>query len=109
MNTTPPTACSAWRKLEAHAESWRGARLADLFASDPARARMLVAEAPGLRLDYSRQRLGALTLRLLAQLAAAPGRNASETSLGLLDAVRRHAAGAKQSDDITLVSVRLAP
>jgi len=73
MNTTPPTACPAWRKLEAHAESWRAARLADLFASDPARARMLVAEAPGVRLDYSRQRLGALTLKLLAQLAAERG------------------------------------
>jgi sigma-B regulation protein RsbU (phosphoserine phosphatase) len=47
--------------------------------------------------------------RLLAQLAQAPGRTASETSLGVLDAVRRHAAGAKQSDDITVVSVRCAP
>ncbi len=73
MNTTPPTACPAWRKLEAHAESWRAARLAELFASDAARTRTMVAEAPGLRLDYSRQRLGALTLRLLAQLAAERG------------------------------------
>jgi glucose-6-phosphate isomerase len=73
MNTTPPTACPAWRKLEAHAETWRAARLADLFASDSARPRTMVAEAPGLRLDYSRQRLGALTLRLLAQLAAERG------------------------------------
>jgi glucose-6-phosphate isomerase len=73
MNTTPPTACPAWRKLEAHAETWRAARLAELIASDPARTRTLVAEAPGLRLDYSRQRLGALTLRLLAQLAAERG------------------------------------
>ena len=46
--------------------------------------------------------------RLLAQLAAAPGRNARETTLGVLDAVRRHAAGAKQSDDITILSVRYA-
>ena len=73
MNTTSPTACSAWRRLEAHAESWRAARLAELFASDSARARTMVAEAPGLRLDYSRQRLGALTLKLLAQLAAERG------------------------------------
>jgi len=73
MNTTPPTACPAWRKLEAHAETWRAARLAELSASDPSRARTMVAEAPGLRLDYSRQRLGALTLKLLAQLAAERG------------------------------------
>lgn len=47
--------------------------------------------------------------RLIAQLAAQPGASARETALGVLEAVRRHAAGAKQSDDITLVSVRYAP
>ena len=73
MNTTPPTACPAWKKLEAHAATWRTARLADLTAGDPARARQMIAEAPGLRLDYSRQLAGALTLRLLAQLAAERG------------------------------------
>jgi len=44
--------------------------------------------------------------RLLAQLEALPGATARETTLGVLDAVRRHAAGAKQSDDITLLSIR---
>jgi phosphoserine phosphatase RsbU/P len=44
--------------------------------------------------------------RLLAHLEHAPGRSARETSVGVIDAVRRHAAGAKQSDDITVVSVR---
>ena len=73
MNTTPPTACPAWRKLQAHAESWRAAQLGDLFAGDPQRARTMLAEAPGVRLDYSRQRLGTLTLQLLAQLAAERG------------------------------------
>ena len=73
MNTTSPVACPAWRKLEAHADTWRTARLADLAAGDPARARPLVAEAPGVQLDYSRQRVGMLTLGLLAQLAAERG------------------------------------
>ncbi len=73
MNTTPPTDCPAWKKLEVHAESWRAARLAELFAGEPARAKTMAAEAPGLRLDYSRQRVGALTLKLLAQLAAERG------------------------------------
>ena len=73
MNTTPPNECTAWRKLEAHAQSWRGARIADLLRNDPARSTRFVAEAPGLRLDYSRQRVGALTLTLLAQLAAERG------------------------------------
>jgi sigma-B regulation protein RsbU (phosphoserine phosphatase) len=45
--------------------------------------------------------------RLLWQLEAAPGNNARETTLSVLDGVRRHASGAKQSDDITVVSVRL--
>jgi sigma-B regulation protein RsbU (phosphoserine phosphatase) len=44
--------------------------------------------------------------RLLAQLQTAAGQTARETTLGVLDAVRRHAAGAKQSDDITVLSVR---
>jgi phosphoserine phosphatase RsbU/P len=44
--------------------------------------------------------------RLLALLAASQKQSARETTLGVLGAVRRHATGAKQSDDITVVSVR---
>jgi glucose-6-phosphate isomerase len=73
LNTTSPVACPAWRKLEAHADTWRTGRLADVLASDPARSRQMVAAAPGVQLDYSRQRAGALTLRLLSQLAAERG------------------------------------
>ena len=46
--------------------------------------------------------------RLLALLEALPGRSATETTLEVLAAVRRHATGVKQSDDITVVSVRNA-
>ncbi len=73
MNTTSPLSCPAWKKLEAHAENWRGAQLTELFANDPTRSTALVAAMPGLQLDYSRQRVGALTLKLLAQLAAERG------------------------------------
>jgi len=73
MNTRSPLDCPSWKKLEAHAASWRGATLAELQAGDASRARQMVAEAPGLRLDYSRQLAGGLTLRLLAQLAAERG------------------------------------
>lgn len=73
MNTTPPTECKAWSQLAHHAESWKNVHLRDLFAGDAARAGQLVAEAPGVRLDYSRQRLGAVTLRLLSHLAAERG------------------------------------
>ena len=69
MNTTAPTECKAWADLTHHAESWRGVQLRDLFKTDVAREIQFVAEALGLKLDYSRQRLGAMTLRLLARLA----------------------------------------
>ncbi len=46
--------------------------------------------------------------RLLAHLQASSGHSARDTTLGVLEAVRRHAAGAQQSDDITVVSVRYA-
>jgi len=73
MNTRSPTQCPAWAKLSQHAESWRSVHLRELFAADDARGRQFVAEAPGVRYDYSRQRLGAITLRLLAHLAAERG------------------------------------
>jgi glucose-6-phosphate isomerase len=73
LNTVSPLQCPAWAKLVQHAESWRGVSLRELFAADDTRGRQFVAEAPGLRYDYSRQRLGAITLRLLANLAAERG------------------------------------
>jgi glucose-6-phosphate isomerase len=69
MNTSSLTACRAWSQLLAHAESWAQARLAELFAADPTRSTLFAAEAPGVRYDYSRQRVGAMTLRLLAHLS----------------------------------------
>jgi glucose-6-phosphate isomerase len=73
MNTRPPSQCPSWAKLAQHAESWRGVHLRELFESDSARARQFTVEAPGVRYDFSRQRLGAVTLRLLSHLAAERG------------------------------------
>jgi len=73
LNTLSPTRCPSWARLAQHAESWRGVHLRSLAAADPGRARQLAAEAPGVRYDYSRQHLGAMTLRLLAHLAAERG------------------------------------
>ena len=73
LPTLPPTECPAWAKLAAHAEGWRDTPLAELFRQDAQRGARFGAQAPGLLLDYSRQRVGALTLRLLAQLAAERG------------------------------------
>ncbi|HET7668768.1 MAG TPA: glucose-6-phosphate isomerase [Burkholderiales bacterium] len=73
MKTTSPTECKSWQQLLAHAESWRGVHLSDLFSGDAQRASHLAVEAAGVRYDYSRQRLGALTVRLLAHLAEERG------------------------------------
>jgi glucose-6-phosphate isomerase len=73
MNTLPPTDCKAWQQLAQHAESWSRVHLRELFAADSARGAKCVAEAPGVRYDYSRQRVGAMTLRLLVNLAAERG------------------------------------
>jgi glucose-6-phosphate isomerase len=67
MNTAPPTACRAWSALSAHAQA--APRIADLRASDASRAARCCADADGVRLDYSRQRVDARTLRLLGELA----------------------------------------
>ena len=60
----------SWTDLSHHAESWRGVHLRDLFSGDPNRASQFTVEGPGIRFDCSRQRLGAITLRLLGKLAA---------------------------------------
>jgi glucose-6-phosphate isomerase len=73
MNTTSPLQCKAWQDLAHHAESWRSAHLRQLFEHDKSRGARLEARAPGLRFDYSRQHLGAITLRLLARLAEERG------------------------------------
>jgi glucose-6-phosphate isomerase len=70
MKTISPAQCVAWTELGAHAESWKAVQLRSLFARDRARGTRLLVHAPGLRLDFSRQRLGPVTLRLLAKLAA---------------------------------------
>jgi phosphoserine phosphatase RsbU/P len=47
--------------------------------------------------------------RLLGRLSNDPGQNAAETVSSILKAVRNHAAGAPQSDDISIIAVRYAP
>ena len=73
MNTTSPTECKAWTQLGAHAESWRGVQLRELFGNDAKRGAQLSVDAAGVHYDYSRQRLGAMTLRLLSHLAEERG------------------------------------
>src|SRR5437870_8273827 len=64
-----PTRTQAWRQLEAHYQHLREARLPELFAADPNRARRFSLESCGMLLDYSKQRIDDEALRLLVALA----------------------------------------
>ena len=64
---------AAYQALEQHAEQLRGQHLRDLFADDPERGTRMTAEAEGLFLDYSKNRVTDETLRLLVELAEQSG------------------------------------
>src|SRR5437763_1539354 len=64
------TLSPAWKALAAHRKKIAAANLADLFAADPSRAERFLIEAGGLVLDYSKHRVDAEAMRLLAGLAA---------------------------------------
>ncbi len=63
----------AWKALEAHAEKVREFHLRQLFADDPKRGERMTAEAAGIYLDYSKNRITDETLKLLIQLAEESG------------------------------------
>jgi glucose-6-phosphate isomerase len=73
VHGAPLTERRAWKALAAHYEQVRKLHLRQLFADDPRRGERLTAEAVGLYLDYSKNRLTDETLRLLLQLAEACG------------------------------------
>jgi glucose-6-phosphate isomerase len=63
----------AWKDLGVHFKEIREVHLRQLFAEDPKRGQHLTAEAAGLYLDYSKNRITAETLKLLIQLAQGSG------------------------------------
>ena len=69
----PVTERPAWKTLEAHYQELRKLHLRDLFADDPRRGERLTAEAVGIYLDYSKNRITDETLKLLLQLAEESG------------------------------------
>jgi glucose-6-phosphate isomerase len=69
----PLSARPAWQALAAHYHQVRTRHLRDLFAADPTRGERLVAEAGGLYLDYSKNRITDDTLTLLLRLADESG------------------------------------
>jgi glucose-6-phosphate isomerase len=73
MPTIPLRERPSWKALEQHHAEIGGRHLRELFAEDPGRGERLAAEAAGLYLDYSKNRVTDETLRLLLQLARESG------------------------------------
>jgi glucose-6-phosphate isomerase len=70
---TPLPERKAWQALKRHRAEIAGVPLRELFAADPGRGERLCAEAAGLYLDYSKNRVTDETMRLLTELAAESG------------------------------------
>jgi len=73
MSATPLRERKAWQALQRHYDEIAGRHLRDLFAEDPGRGERLTAEAVGLYLDYSKNRVTDETMRLLVELAEESG------------------------------------
>jgi glucose-6-phosphate isomerase len=73
MPATPLRERKAWQALERHYAQISGQHLRDLFAADPGRGERLTAEAAGIYLDYSKNRVTDETMSLLIDLAEESG------------------------------------
>jgi glucose-6-phosphate isomerase len=63
----------AWQALERHHAEIGDRHLRELFEQDPGRGERLTAEAEGIYLDYSKNRVTDETMRLLVELAEESG------------------------------------
>jgi glucose-6-phosphate isomerase len=73
QSAAPLTRRKAWKALQGHFKEVRGLHLRDLFANDPRRGKRMTAEAAGIFLDYSKNRVTDETLSLLTDLAKESG------------------------------------
>jgi glucose-6-phosphate isomerase len=69
----PLTKHPAWTALQTHYTKIRQLHLRDIFAADPQRGERMTAEAAGLFLDYSKNRITGETIKLLVELAEESG------------------------------------
>jgi glucose-6-phosphate isomerase len=69
----PLTQRKVWKSLQSHYKKVRSVHLRSLFADDPGRGERMTAEAAGLFLDYSKNRITDRTLKLLVRLAEESG------------------------------------
>jgi len=77
LTIKPLTDRRAWKALESHYRRTRELHLRKLFAADPRRGVRMTAEAAGLFLDYSKNRITEETLKLLFELAEESGLRAA--------------------------------
>jgi glucose-6-phosphate isomerase len=73
LGLTPLPERKAWQALTRHYDEIAGVHLRELFAADAGRGERMTAEAAGLYLDYSKNRVTDETMRLLVELAAECG------------------------------------
>jgi glucose-6-phosphate isomerase len=73
MQSGTLTARPTWKALESHFAEIRDVHLRTLFAQDVTRGERMTAEAAGLFLDFSKNRVTDETLKLLLQLADESG------------------------------------
>jgi len=73
MRTAPLAERKSWQALKRHHDEIAGLHLRDLFAGDSGRGERLTAEAAGLYLDYSKNRITDETISLLVALAEESG------------------------------------
>ncbi len=73
MPATPLRERKAWQALERHYAEISGTHLRELFAADPERGERLTAQATGIYLDYSKNRVTDETMALLVELAEESG------------------------------------
>jgi glucose-6-phosphate isomerase len=64
---------TAWKALAAHALEMQNTQMKQLFADDPTRGERYTAEADGIFLDYSKNRVTDETLKLLVAVAEEAG------------------------------------
>ncbi len=81
MPTIPLRERPSWKALEQHYAEIGGQHLRELFAADPGRGERLTAEAAGLYLDYSKNRVTGETLGLLFAMARESGLEARRDAM----------------------------
>jgi glucose-6-phosphate isomerase len=69
----PLTTRKAWISLQSHYDKVHALHLRQLFADDPKRGERMTAEAVGIFLDYSKNRVTDETIKLLIQLTEESG------------------------------------